>query len=77
MHYTVLRTCALNRVDPYSYLKAVLDNLAAGWPQQRIAGSATRRLGRFAGYRSVTGSGSPPDWLSAGLRLGWDHRTDT
>ena len=36
-HYTVLRTCALNRVDPYTYLKDVLDKLAAGWPQQRIA----------------------------------------
>lgn len=34
--YTVLRTCALNRVDAYAYVKDVLDKLAAGWPQQRI-----------------------------------------
>jgi hypothetical protein len=35
--YTVLRTCALHRVDAYSYLKDVLDKLAGGWPQERIA----------------------------------------
>ena len=34
--YTVLRTCARNDVDPYSYVKDVLDKLASGWPQQRI-----------------------------------------
>jgi len=31
-----LRTCALNRVDAYAYVKDVLDKLAASWPQQRI-----------------------------------------
>lgn len=36
VHYTVLRTCALNGIDPYTYLKDVLDKLASGWPQQRI-----------------------------------------
>ncbi|MBI3456827.1 MAG: IS66 family transposase [Candidatus Rokubacteria bacterium] len=34
--YTVLRTCALNRVDAFAYVKDVLDKLAAGWPQQRV-----------------------------------------
>jgi transposase len=34
--YTVLRTCALNGVDVYTYVKDVLDKLAAGWPQRRI-----------------------------------------
>jgi transposase len=34
--YTVLRTCAQHRVDPYSYLKDVLDKLAAGWPSERM-----------------------------------------
>lgn len=35
--YTVLRTCALHKVDAYSYVKDVLDKLAAGWPKERIA----------------------------------------
>ena len=35
--YTVLRTCALWGVDAYSYVKDVLDKLAGGWPQERIA----------------------------------------
>lgn len=34
--YTVLRTCAVNRVNPRDYVQDVLDKLAAGWPQQRL-----------------------------------------
>jgi transposase len=34
--YTVLRTCVLQRVDPYAYLEDVLDKLAGGWPFERI-----------------------------------------
>jgi transposase len=34
--YTVLRTCALHGVSGYSYIRDVLDKLAAGWPQSRI-----------------------------------------
>jgi len=36
VHYTVLRTCALNGVDPFTYVKDVLDKLASGWPQPRV-----------------------------------------
>lgn len=35
--YTVLRTCALHKVDAHSYVKDVLDKLAAAWPKERIA----------------------------------------
>jgi transposase len=34
--YTILRTCALQGVSGDTYLKDVLDKLAAGWPQSRI-----------------------------------------
>jgi hypothetical protein len=34
--YTVLRTGALHGVDIYTYVKDVLDKLAAGWPQRRL-----------------------------------------
>ncbi len=34
--YTVLRTCALHGVSGDSYIKDVLDKLAAGWRQSRI-----------------------------------------
>lgn len=34
--YSLLRTCALQRVDAFAYLEDVLRKLAAGWPQRRI-----------------------------------------
>lgn len=34
--YTVLRTCAVNGVNPRAYLEDVLEKLASGWPQQRL-----------------------------------------
>jgi hypothetical protein len=34
--YSLLRTCALQGVDCYTYLIDVLEKLAAGWPQSRI-----------------------------------------
>ncbi len=35
-HYSILRTCALNGVDPVDYLTDVFRKLAAGWPNSRI-----------------------------------------
>lgn len=37
IHYSILRTCALNGVNPVEYLIDVQQKLAAGWPQRRIA----------------------------------------
>lgn len=34
--YSLLRTCALNGVEPFAYLRDVLMRLAGGWPQSRI-----------------------------------------
>lgn len=34
--YTIMRTCALNDVDPHEYLTDVLPHLAGDWPQSRI-----------------------------------------
>jgi transposase len=34
--YTLISTCMLNGVEPWSYLRDVLDKLAAGWPQRRL-----------------------------------------
>lgn len=36
IHYSILRTCALNGVDGYAYLTDVLGKLAEGWPARRI-----------------------------------------
>jgi transposase len=36
VHYSIMRTCALNEVDPVDYLEDVLAKLADGWPQARI-----------------------------------------
>jgi transposase len=35
--YTVLSTCAINGVDPWAWTRDVLENIANGWPQKRIA----------------------------------------
>ena len=35
--YTVLGTCRLRGVDPYAWLKDVLERLASGWKQSEIA----------------------------------------
>jgi transposase len=35
--YSLMRTCALHGVPSYEYLTDVLEKLAAGWPQARIA----------------------------------------
>lgn len=34
--YSLLRTCAVNRVDPFAYLVDVFDKLAGGWPNRRL-----------------------------------------
>jgi transposase len=34
--YSLLRTCALQGVDTYAYLKDILEKLADGWPANRI-----------------------------------------
>jgi hypothetical protein len=33
---TVRATCALREVDPWAYVKDVLEKIAAGWPQREI-----------------------------------------
>lgn len=35
--YTIVGTCRLNGVDPWEYVRDVLEKLAAGWLQSRIA----------------------------------------
>ena len=35
--YTVLGTCRLRDVDPFAWLKDVLEKLASGWKQSDIA----------------------------------------
>lgn len=35
--YTVLSTCVLNGVDPWAWTRDVLEKIANGWPQKRIA----------------------------------------
>jgi len=32
----VLGTCALHGIDPWAYLRDVLEKIAAGWPQREI-----------------------------------------
>lgn len=34
--YTVLATCALHEIEPWAYVKDVLEKIAAGWPQREI-----------------------------------------
>ncbi|MBK7974105.1 MAG: transposase domain-containing protein [Deltaproteobacteria bacterium] len=34
--YSVLATCQLQGVEPWSYLRDVLAKIAAGWPARRI-----------------------------------------
>jgi transposase len=34
--YTLVATCMLAGVEPWEYLREVLEKLAAGWPQQRL-----------------------------------------
>jgi len=34
--YTVLATCALHELDPWAYVKDVLEKIAAGWSQRDI-----------------------------------------
>ena len=36
--YSLLRTCALHRVDAFAYLKDVLQKIAGGWSQLRLDG---------------------------------------
>ncbi|NJM54769.1 MAG: IS66 family transposase [Verrucomicrobiae bacterium] len=35
--YSLIRTCELNGVEPWAYLRDVLTRLADGWPQRRLA----------------------------------------
>ena len=34
--YTIVGTCRLNDVDPWTYLQDVLSKLASGWPNRRV-----------------------------------------
>src|SRR5690606_6773944 len=34
--YSLIRTCELNDVEPWEYLRDVLMRLAAGWPEERL-----------------------------------------
>ncbi len=34
--YTLIRTCELNRIEPWAYLRDVILKLASGWPADRI-----------------------------------------
>ena len=36
IHYTVIRSCALNGVEPWQYLADVLPKLAGDWPNNRL-----------------------------------------
>jgi len=54
--YTVMATCALHELDPWAYLKDVLEKIAGDWPQREIdrllpdrwAQSTPRRFARSA-----------------------------
>ena len=35
--YTVVGTCRLHDTDPFAWLKDVLEKLASGWKQSRVA----------------------------------------
>ncbi|PRQ03217.1 Transposase IS66 family protein [Enhygromyxa salina] len=35
--YSLIRTCELNGVEPWAYLRDVLTRIADGWPQKRLA----------------------------------------
>ncbi|PRP92413.1 hypothetical protein ENSA5_49210 [Enhygromyxa salina] len=35
--YSLIRTCELNGVEPWAYLREVLTRIADGWPQKRLA----------------------------------------
>ena len=35
--YTVLGTCRLRGIDPWAWLKDVIEKLASGWKQARLA----------------------------------------
>lgn len=34
--YSLIRTCELNDVEPWEYLRDVLMRLAVGWPEERL-----------------------------------------
>jgi hypothetical protein len=34
--YTILATCTLHELDPWAYVKDVLEKIAGGWPQREI-----------------------------------------
>jgi hypothetical protein len=34
--YTIIGTCKLHGVDPFAYLRDVLEKLSHGWPQSRL-----------------------------------------
>lgn len=35
--YSLIRTCELNGVEPWAYLRSVLTRIAGGWPHRRLA----------------------------------------
>ncbi|MFO7567392.1 MAG: transposase domain-containing protein [Enhygromyxa sp.] len=34
--YSLIRTCELNGVEPWEYLRDVLARLAPGWPEEQL-----------------------------------------
>lgn len=36
LYYSLMRSCALNGVNPYTYIRDVIIKLAAGWPAARL-----------------------------------------
>jgi transposase len=46
--YTVVGTCRLHDVDPFAWLKDVLEKIASGWKQSEIAGLLPTSLGHAA-----------------------------
>ena len=36
VYYSLMRSCALNKVCPFEYLRDVIIKLASGWPDARI-----------------------------------------
>ena len=35
--YSLIGGCTLNGIDPWAYIKDVLEKLSSGWPQSRIS----------------------------------------
>jgi hypothetical protein len=61
--YSLIRTCELNGVEPWAYLRDVLTRIADGWPQRRLAELLPQNWSASA----ATAGG---DWASRVTKLG-------